>query len=217
MLNSLKYIIIGIILSISFKGLASKSSSYLIGNAAFKLSDFDQAYIHYKITNNFDDQLNLQNRMLTLVNLNKLVEASQIAEIIIKNNKLNQKAWVVYLAHAIIKKVDLTQFINKSNKGLSQIIRQDGQNISGGEKQRIGIARALINDPELIILDEATSGLDFETENNVLKTIKKLRKTSIIVSHRLNALKDCDKIYMIENKKITLLKKNKLKEYFEKI
>ena len=117
----------------------------------------------------------------------------------------------------LIKKVDLTQFINKSNKGLSQIIRQDGQNISGGEKQRIGIARALINDPELIILDEATSGLDFETENNVLKTIKKLRKTSIIVTHRLNELKDCDKIYMIENKKITLLKKNKLKEYFEKI
>jgi ATP-binding cassette, subfamily B, bacterial PglK len=117
----------------------------------------------------------------------------------------------------LIKKVDLTQFVNKSNKGLSQIIRQDGQNISGGEKQRIGIARALINDPELIILDEATSGLDFETENNVLKTIKKLRKTTIIVSHRLNALKDCDKIYMIENKKISLLKKNKLKEHFEKI
>ena len=58
-----------------------------------------------------------------------------------------------------------------------------------GEKQRIGIAGALINNPELIILDEATSGLDYETENNILKTIRKLRKTSVIVSHRLNALK----------------------------
>ncbi len=116
----------------------------------------------------------------------------------------------------LVKKVDLEKFLKKSKNGLSQILRQDGQNISGGEKQRIGIARALINDPELIILDEATSGLDYETENNILKTIRKLRKTSIIVSHRLNALKNCDKIYVIRNKEITLLKKNELKKYFEK-
>ena len=95
--------------------------------------------------------------------------------------------------------------------GLSQILSQDGQNISGGEKQRIGIARALINNPELIILDEATSGLDLETENNILKTIKKLKKTFIIVSHRFNALKNCDKIYLLQNKQIKLLKNKQLK------
>jgi len=116
----------------------------------------------------------------------------------------------------LLKKVNLEKFILKSKDGLSQILRQDGQNISGGEKQRIGIARALINDPELIILDEATSGLDFETENSILETIKKFKKTSIIVSHRLNALKNCDKIYAVKNKQTILLKKNKLKEYFEK-
>ena len=116
----------------------------------------------------------------------------------------------------LVKKVDLEKFLKKSKNGLSQILRQDGQNISGGEKQRIGIARALINNPELIILDEATSGLDYETENNILKTIRKLRKTSVIVSHRLNALKNCDTIYMVKNKEITLLKKNELKKYFEK-
>ena len=115
----------------------------------------------------------------------------------------------------IIKKVDLNKFVKKPNGGLSQVLRQDGQNISGGEKQRIGIARALINDPELIILDEATSGLDYETENNVLNTIKKLKSTTIIVSHRFNALKNCDKIYMIKDKEFFLLKKNNLKKYFE--
>ena len=72
----------------------------------------------------------------------------------------------------------------------------------------------MINNPELIILDEATSGLDYETENNILKTIEN-RKTSVIVSHRLNALKNCDTIYMVKNKEITLLKK-RLKKYFEK-
>ena len=116
----------------------------------------------------------------------------------------------------LINKVDLKKFLNKSKDGLSQILREDGQNISGGEKQRIGIARALTNDPELIILDEATSGLDYETENNILKTIRKLRRTSIIVSHRLNALKHCDKIYAIKKKEIILLKKSELKKYFEK-
>ncbi len=117
---------------------------------------------------------------------------------------------------SLIKRVDLEKFLKKTKNGLSQILTQDGQNISGGEKQRIGIARALINEPELIILDEATSGLDYETENNILKTIKKLKKTSIIVSHRLNALKNCDKIYVVKNKEVILLNKNKLKEYFEK-
>ena len=120
------------------------------------------------------------------------------------------------LLRNIIKKVDLNKFVKKPNGGLSQVLRQDGQNISGGEKQRIGIARALINDPELIILDEATSGLDYETENNVLHTIKKLKRTTIIVSHRFNALKNCDKIYMIKDKEFFLLKKKNLKKYFEK-
>ncbi len=115
----------------------------------------------------------------------------------------------------LIKKVDLENFFKKSNNGFSQVLKQDGLNISGGEKQRIGIARALINDPDLIILDEATSGLDTETENKVLDTIKKLKKTSIIVSHRYNALKNCDKIYLLKNKELKLLNNYNLKKYFE--
>lgn len=115
----------------------------------------------------------------------------------------------------LIKKVDLENFLKKSNNGFSQVLKQDGLNISGGEKQRIGIARALINNPDLIILDEATSGLDIETENKVLDTLKKLNKTSIIVSHRYNALKNCDKIYLLKNKEFKLLNNNNLKKYFE--
>ena len=99
----------------------------------------------------------------------------------------------------IIKKVKLDKFLKKLPNGLSHTIKQNGMNISGGEKQRIGIARALLHDPDIILLDEATSGLDSFTESKIIDTIKNLNKTVIIVSHRLNTLKFCEKVYIIKN------------------
>jgi ABC-type multidrug transport system fused ATPase/permease subunit len=99
----------------------------------------------------------------------------------------------------ILKQVNLDRFLKKLPNGLSQIINEDGHNISGGEKQRIGIARALLNNPEIIILDEATSSLDSFTENKILSSIKNLKKTIIIISHRVNTLNFCDKVYSIDN------------------
>ena len=106
----------------------------------------------------------------------------------------------------ILKKVSLNQFIKKLPGGLSHIIKQDGKNISGGEKQRIAIARSLIKNPEIIVLDEATSGLDSFTEKKIYQTIKKLKKTVIVVSHRVNSLNFCDKIYHLKNGKAHLLR-----------
>lgn len=99
----------------------------------------------------------------------------------------------------ILKAVELDYFVKKLPKGLNQIIKEDGQNISGGEKQRIGMARALLKNPKILILDEATSGLDTFTESKVLDTINKIKKTIVIVSHRINTLKFCDKVYSIKN------------------
>ena len=80
------------------------------------------------------------------------------------------------------------------------IIDEGGGNLSVGEKQRIGIARALYKNPELIILDEPTSALDSDTAKNLIKFFGELRKrrTLIIISHDLNTLQFCNKIYEIK-------------------
>ncbi len=178
----------------------------------FRKNKFSQLKVDGKII----DDKNLENwqKSIGYVPQNIIILNQSLRENILfgSDKKLNND----YVLNNLIKKVELGKFVRKSKLGLSQIINQDGENISGGEKQRIGIARALINNPELIILDEATSGLDYQTENNVLKTIRKLRKTTIIVSHRFNTLKYCNKIYIIKNKEIFLLKKKDLKKYFEK-
>ena len=99
----------------------------------------------------------------------------------------------------IIKKTNLTDLYKKLPGGLNEKISQEGLNISGGEIQRIGIARALINNPEIIFLDEATSALDSFTENKILSEINSLNKTIIFISHRINSLRFCDRIYYLKN------------------
>ena len=102
----------------------------------------------------------------------------------------------------IIQKVNLKDYYKQLPNGLNEKISEEGLNISGGEVQRIGIARALVNNPEIIILDEATNALDTFTENKILKEINSLKKTVIFASHRINALRYCDKIYRIEKGQI---------------
>ena len=84
--------------------------------------------------------------------------------------------------------------------GLDGNINENGINLSGGEIQRIGICRALIYDPEILFLDEATSSLDLDTEQQILNELKIFKdKTIISIAHRVNTLKNSDIIYRIEN------------------
>ena len=108
-----------------------------------------------------------------------------------------------------IEKAQLIKFVNNLKNGLDSNVGEHGVKISGGEKQRIAIARALYNDPDILILDEATSSLDLDTEAKILETLVKFKKnkTMIFITHRTSSLGYCDKVFKIENNEIKEIKK----------
>jgi ATP-binding cassette subfamily B protein len=108
-----------------------------------------------------------------------------------------------------IEKAQLIKFVNNLKNGLDSYVGEHGVKISGGEKQRIAIARALYNDPDILILDEATSSLDLDTEAKILETLVKFKKnkTMIFITHRTSSLGYCDRVFKIENNEIKEIKK----------
>lgn len=102
----------------------------------------------------------------------------------------------------ICKELGLVNFIEQLPEGFATYIGEHGVNLSGGQRQRLAIARALYRNPEVLILDEATSSLDSASEQFVQDTISRLReqgKTIIIIAHRLSTIMDADKIIVLEN------------------
>ena len=93
-----------------------------------------------------------------------------------------------------------TDFINKLENKFETKIGENGVKLSGGEKQRLSIARAFLKDSKIILLDEATSSLDSETEEKIQKALEKLtsNKTTIVIAHRLSTILNSNKIYVLD-------------------
>ena len=109
---------------------------------------------------------------------------------------------------SVSKKARLHDFITNFNKGYYEQVGERGIKLSGGQIQRVGLARSLYKNSEVIIFDEATNSLDIETERLIMKELYSLDKnlTIIIVAHRLDTLSQCDLIFEVKKKKIIKIK-----------
>ena len=132
-----------------------------------------------------------------------LVDKSILFNITFKNNDQVDQDNLM----KIIEIVELKDFVSRLPNGLDTNVGEEGTRFSLGQRQRIGIARAIFQNPQILILDEATSFLDENTEKSILEAIfNRMRdKTILTVSHRKNPLKFCNTIYEIKNQKLIKL------------
>lgn len=134
-----------------------------------------------------------------------ILNSSIISNIVFsKNIEKNPKKKIF----KILKEVELYDYVKNLKNSISSIIGERGIDLSGGQKQKINIARALYKNPQLLILDEAFSALDIHTERKILENIRMKYKhlTLINISHKGESLKLCNKVYQMNNGKLKKIK-----------
>lgn len=141
---------------------------------------------------------------------NEIAYVEQSAKLIsgtVKDNlTLGNKSATIEEINDALRKAQAYDFIYNYEDNINHEVLVDGKNFSGGQKQRLSIARALLKKSKILILDNATSALDYKTERKIQEAIKDLGNdelTTIIVSQRISSIKNCDKILVLENGKIT--------------
>ena len=116
------------------------------------------------------------------------------------NFKLAKESVTDEEIYSALEKVNLKEFISE-NGGLDKVITEDANNISGGQKQRLALAVALVSDKDIYVFDEATSNIDIDSEGIIMKNIKAIseNKSVIVISHRLANVVTSDNIYYMED------------------
>jgi ATP-binding cassette subfamily B protein len=161
---------------------------YPIKEGKIYIGDYDLQFIHYQSLRNcvgvIPQQLNL------------------FSGTIIENIALGDSFPNIQLVLDLSKQLGITEFVEKLPNGFETQIGENGAMLSGGQKQRIAIARALYKNPEILLMDEATSSLDTHSETivkNVIDDFKTKGKTVIIIAHRLSTIANADQILVMEN------------------
>ena len=108
----------------------------------------------------------------------------------------------------VINLAQLEDLVETIPNGINGIIGENGINLSGGQIQRMGIARALYKDPQILIFDESTNSLDSSTEKEFMNIVNRLRdkKTILFISHQLEILKNCNRLFELKDKNFLKIK-----------
>ncbi|NSI06703.1 ATP-binding cassette domain-containing protein, partial [[Ruminococcus] gnavus] len=144
-------------------------------------------------------------REISVVTQNAIIFNKTIRENLIleKDDLSESEIWKA------LKFVNLADTIKDLPLGLNTVISNNGENFSGGQCQRLALARAIVKRPSLLILDEATSAIDALNEKQIFENLKNSKITVIVISHRLSTIIDADRIYVMNNGKIEGIGKHK--------
>ena len=136
-----------------------------------------------------------------------------IDDTIIANVAFGDKKPDLLRVKSVLNDSQLYEFVKSLPEGMKTKVGEKGVLLSGGQIQRLAIARALYKNPKILILDEATSSLDNKTEKIIIQSINNLKRkvTILMIAHRLTTLSNCDRIYELNNNQFTEIKKDKLK------
>ena len=185
-----------------FIGIAGQTGSGKTTLIKLLLRFYDINEGQLLLDNNSIDSINIESlrSKIGLVNQEIFLFDGTIKEnICYPNTDIDEK-----LLMEVSKNSQCNEFIEKLPDGFETLIGERGQKLSVGQKQRIGIARALYKKPDILIFDEATSAVDNETEHLIQKALKEIAKncTTIVIAHRLSTIKNSNKIIVIGNQGI---------------
>ena len=180
-------------------GRSGAGKSTLV-NLISRLYDVNEGSIRIDGTDVKNLALNDLRRNVAMVSQDTYIFMGSVAKNIAYGNEDASRADIIRAA----KLASAHEFISKLPDGYDTIIGASGKELSGGEKQRISIARAILADPKILILDEATASVDTETEKAIQNSLKYLvqGRTTLSIAHRLSTLRDADRLIVIDGGRI---------------
>lgn len=175
------------------------SGKSTILNLISRFYDVNNGEIYIDDINIKDIKLSTLRRSISMMMQENFIFGRSVYDNLVLDRKIAKEEVI-----KVCKSLDIHDMIMNLDNGYDTILLNNGSNMSSGERQLLCIARIMIQNPRVIIMDEATSNIDLKTEAKIARAINILTKdrTTIMVAHRISTIKNCDKIFVIKNKNV---------------